>query len=121
VHNAIRAMYRDLEYAKTLIKARQVISKPTEQGLTGSAAGRAAALMDYETEADLEGEESWTFIGNENEVEPELKRRMNISPGGREPRVSLDALRAGGRAIGNVKLSEHVERATTKERERDQR
>lgn len=46
----------------------------------------------YETEADLEDEESWTFIGDE--ADPELRKRIEefeISKiGGRAPRVSLN-------------------------------
>ena len=54
VDTAIQSIYRDLEYAKSLIK------------------GRAAKTGDENQE---ESEESWTFIGEEND--PELTRRMH--------------------------------------------
>ncbi|KAL8735643.1 MAG: hypothetical protein Q9166_000812 [cf. Caloplaca sp. 2 TL-2023] len=49
VNNAIQAIYRDLEYAKTLIKHRALVN-------------------------DNGDEESWTFIGDE--ADPELARRI---------------------------------------------
>ena len=52
VGNAIQAIYRDMEYAKTMIK-------------------RNDAQMD---DAHEESEESWTFIGDESD--PELARRI---------------------------------------------
>ena len=52
VANAIQAIYRDLEYAKTLIKNR-------------------AATTENEHVGD---EESWTFIGDEGD--PELVKRL---------------------------------------------
>ncbi|KAG8529245.1 uncharacterized protein KY384_005880 [Bacidia gigantensis] len=54
VETAIQAIYRDLEYAKSLIKHRKAIAKEGEGW-------------------DL-GEESWTFIGDESD--PELRRRI---------------------------------------------
>ncbi|KAL8673559.1 MAG: hypothetical protein Q9168_002048, partial [Polycauliona sp. 1 TL-2023] len=53
VNNAIQAIYRDLEYAKTLIKHRALVND------NDAAAGE---------------EESWTFIGDE--ADPELARRI---------------------------------------------
>lgn len=55
-------------------------------------------MVDYETEADLEGEESWTFIGDENEVDPGLRRRLSGRSSLHEPNVNLGVLRAGGRS-----------------------
>lgn len=54
VNTAIQSIYRDLEYAKTLIKRR----------------GDAKAADDTVEEA----EESWTFIGDDGD--PELIRRI---------------------------------------------
>ena len=51
VATAIEAIYRDLEYAKSLIKNRTV-----------------------NPENDIGDEESWTFIGDESD--PELARRI---------------------------------------------
>jgi len=60
VGTAIQAIYRDLEYAKSLIKHRAHISKEDNLG----------------TNHD---EESWTFIGDESD--PELQRRIKDWPG----------------------------------------
>lgn len=87
VQTAIQAIYRDLEYAKRVVKARAV---------TQGAAGAALTSVDVD---EGEGEEeSWTFIGDESD--PELQRRLQYwdadaaptpSPvRGRAPRVSLD-------------------------------
>ncbi|KAF2457596.1 UDP-glucose:sterol glycosyltransferase [Lineolata rhizophorae] len=53
VGNAIKAIYRDMEYAKSLIKRRDRRSADEQQE---------------------ESEESWTFVGDESD--PELARRM---------------------------------------------
>jgi len=58
VQTAIQAIYRDLDYAKTLIKAR-----PSKENTS------APALGDDDG-GDLE--ESWTFIGDE--TDPDLQR-----------------------------------------------
>ncbi|KAL8944808.1 MAG: hypothetical protein Q9216_000230 [Gyalolechia sp. 2 TL-2023] len=55
VATAIQAIYRDLEYAKTLIKHRALISNDNDVSGPGD-------------------EESWTFIGDE--ADPELARRI---------------------------------------------
>jgi hypothetical protein len=82
VQTAIRAIYRDLDYAKSLIKARAELQ------------GQPMPLGDDE---EGEIEETWTFIGDESD--PELMKKMqdwDISKGGRGggPRVSMDGLRA---------------------------
>ena len=59
---AIKAIYRDLEYAKTLIK-------------------HCTEMADHDTADDANDE--WTFIGDEGD--PELARRIAE----REPRKSL--------------------------------
>lgn len=82
VRTAIRAIYRDLDYAKSLIKARaELQGQPVPLG----------------GEEEGEIEETWTFIGDE--TDPELMKKMqdlDISRGGqgRGPRVSMDGLRA---------------------------
>ena len=55
MENAIQAIYRDLDYAKSLIKNRNATN----------------AAGDYELGVE---EESWTFIGDESD--PELVRRI---------------------------------------------
>ena len=56
VDNAINAIYRDLEYAKTLIKKRDV------QNGAGD---------------DDDTEESWTFVENESDVDVTSSRRTS--------------------------------------------
>ena len=70
VGTAIKAIYRDLEYAKTLIKHR-----------------RDSATDDMASDANDE----WTFIGDESD--PELARRI----ADREPRKSLQVGEGRGR------------------------
>lgn len=59
METAIQALYRDLEYARTLIKRHNRTNDPA-----------GAAMLDN----DLGDEESWTFIGDESD--PELLRRI---------------------------------------------
>jgi sterol 3beta-glucosyltransferase len=91
VQNAIQAIYRDLEYAKTLIKARTAGSKNSSSD----------ALQDDDLAVDVE--ESWTFIGDESD--PELQKRIrDWDPTAYiESRASTDRTRA--RAVGAVKPS----------------
>lgn len=86
VATAIQAIYRDLDYAKTLIKVRGAL-----QGAT-----KGAGL-----DEDVDIEESWTFIGDESD--PDLQRKMqeiDLSTKGRPPRVSMDGL--GLRSVQGV-------------------
>ena len=71
---AIQAIYRDLEYAKSLIKTRD-----------SSAKGSAATALDDDELMNIE--ESWTFIGDDSD--PELKKRIRDFNLSREPRVSV--------------------------------
>lgn len=71
---AIQAIYRDLEYAKTLIKRRGSDSKHT-----------SATMLDDDDFGEIE--ESWTFIGDESD--PELAKRIQDWEPAKEPRVSL--------------------------------
>lgn len=86
--NAIRAIYRDLEYAKSLVKARVA----TQEAL-------ASAAIDLDDGNEIE--ENWTFIGDESD--PELQKRIQdweAPSRGRGPRVSMD--RAGLRSMQGV-------------------
>lgn len=81
---AIQAIYRDLEYAKTLIRARRRASAtaPPDQNVA------VTALQDVED--DLAGiEETWTFIGDESD--PELQRRIKDFDLGQMPRSSTSS------------------------------
>lgn len=56
---AIQAIYRDMEYAKSLIKKRDTAAGPDD--------GDDAAAAD---------EESWTFVEDDDEMVPELAKRI---------------------------------------------
>ena len=88
VETAIQAIYRDLEYARTLIKHR-----------------------DIHPDNDIGDEESWTFIGDDSD--PELVRRIaEWEPKGR---ASRDASRPSAyekRALGTRLLSGTVREAS---------
>ncbi|KAI1619836.1 sterol 3beta-glucosyltransferase [Exophiala viscosa] len=87
VQTAIQAIYRDFEYAKSLVKARAAIE---------SVAANATTPVD---EGDIE--ESWTFIGDESD--PDLQKQIqewDLPLRGRGPRVSMD--RAGLRSMQGV-------------------
>lgn len=88
MQTAIQAIYRDLEYAKSLYKARAALE---------GAAGGAAANADDEGEI----EESWTFIGDESD--PDLQKRLQEGESpvrGRAPRINME--RTGLRAMQGV-------------------
>lgn len=89
MQNAIQAIYRDLEYAKTLIKTRTAGSKDASSD----------ALHNDELAVDIE--ESWTFIGDESD--PELQKRIrDWDPSAyTASRTSID--RAAPKAIGAVR------------------
>jgi hypothetical protein len=91
VQNAIQAIYRDLEYAKTLIKVRSAGSKDASSD----------AHQNDDLTADIE--ESWTFIGDESD--PELQKRIrDWDPAAyRDSRASMDLIIP--KAIGAVKPS----------------
>jgi hypothetical protein len=90
VEVAIQAIYRDLEYAKTLIKANASSSK-----------GSAATALEEDEFGNIE--ESWTFIGDDSD--PDLKRRIQDLNVGREPRVSVTR-----RGMSVVEAGEPLER-----------
>ena len=66
VSNAIQAIYRDLEYAQTLIRARKL------QDRDAAAAALTTEISDVskmrrQEDADLDDEESWTFVDDSDE------------------------------------------------------
>lgn len=97
VQNAIQAIYRDLEYAKTLIKVR-ISSKD------------AASNVHHHDDHAADIEESWTFIGDESD--PELQKRIrDWDPTAyRESRASMDLVRP--KAIGAVRPSSLAEKGS---------
>lgn len=86
VATAIQAIYRDLEYAKTLIKHRTLAN----------------------TENDVAGpgdEESWTFIGDE--ADPELARRIaDWEPMAQSGSGNKEKFGARSRALGRERRGE---------------
>lgn len=81
VDTAIQSIYRDLEYAKSLIKGRN--GKTTDDTLEDS-------------------EESWTFIGDDND--PDLIRRIHdwetMAQSGSMKNASSSSEASGSRALG---------------------
>jgi hypothetical protein len=79
VQTAIKAIWRDLDYAKSLIRTRAALQDANSNALA---------------DEDIDIEESWTFIGNEKD--PDLQRTMQEMDLGarRPPRVSVDGLRS---------------------------
>ncbi|KAH2011510.1 Sterol 3-beta-glucosyltransferase [Aspergillus fumigatus] len=69
VATAIQAIYRDLEYAKTLARQRSIASS-TPFSPTPSA--KTAAEQDADD--DVEDSEEWTFVGDDTDVE--MSRRL---------------------------------------------
>jgi sterol 3beta-glucosyltransferase len=94
VEVAIQAIYRDLEYAKTLIKAR-----------TASSKGAIATGLDEDEFTNIE--ENWTFIGDDSD--PELKMRIQDLNLSREPRVNVAI-----RGMSVVQPTEPIERKGSK-------
>lgn len=97
MQTAIQAIYRDLEYAKSLVKARAAIQ---QQSATAAGAAGLTAIDLLDEGGDIE--ESWTFIGDEGD--PDLQRKLQewdatglgIAPmRGRAPRVSIDRVKLG--------------------------
>ncbi|KAK4992859.1 Sterol 3-beta-glucosyltransferase [Elasticomyces elasticus] len=87
VETAIKAIYRDMEYAKTLIKRRNV-------------------HQDHETDDDAATEESWTFVENDSsDPEPLSPRRVGEN---RRESVAFDQgqgrSRRSSAALGSVVL-----------------
>lgn len=67
VATAIQCIYRDLDYAKSLIKAKAAVMGQPQ--------------TEEEDDEDLT-EESWTFIGDDSD--------RDIAALGKQPRVSMD-------------------------------
>ncbi|KAL8900563.1 MAG: hypothetical protein Q9192_001007 [Flavoplaca navasiana] len=89
VNNAIQAIYRDLEYAKTLIKHRALVN---------------------DNDAAVGEEESWTFIGDE--ADPDLAKRIAdwepLAQVGYSPTAGGEKLGARSRALGKDRAGEDV-------------
>lgn len=68
VATAIQALYRDLEYAKTLVRQRSIASS------TPFSPTPSARTSPDEGDDDLDDIEEWTFIGDEGGID--ISKRM---------------------------------------------
>ncbi|RAL10336.1 UDP-glucose:sterol glycosyltransferase [Aspergillus homomorphus CBS 101889] len=69
VNTAIQAIYRDLEYAKTLARQRSIVSSTPF-----SPTPAAKTIAEQEADDDVADIEEWTFVGDDTEVE--ITKRM---------------------------------------------
>jgi hypothetical protein len=91
VKTAINAIYRDLEYARSLVKARAALQHQQQQQASSSATAGLTTVDLIDEGGDIE--ESWTFIGDESD--PELQRRL----------AELDVINAAASAGGNAPVT----------------
>ncbi|KAB8232852.1 UDP-glucose:sterol glycosyltransferase [Aspergillus alliaceus] len=68
VDTAIQAIYRDLEYAKTLARQRSIVSS------TPFSPTPSAKPMAEQEEDDMADSEEWTFVGDDTEID--VSRRL---------------------------------------------
>ncbi|KAI1338154.1 glycosyltransferase family 1 protein [Xylariaceae sp. FL0016] len=87
VDTAIQSVYRDMEYAKSLVKSKAG---------KNAAAARGAASPDGTAVDDESEEESWTFVGGNDEVDPELVVKKSALS---EMEANLSS--ASGQALGS--------------------
>lgn len=91
---AIQAIYRDLEYAKTLTKARAACTK-----------GSTATALDDDEFTNIE--ENWTFIRDDSD--PEVKTSLQDFNLSRESRVNV-----ARRGMGVIQSVEPMQRKGSK-------
>ena len=65
---AIQAIYRDLEYAKTLARQRSIVSS------TPFSPTPSAKTVAEQEEDDMDDSEEWTFVGDDTEID--VSRRL---------------------------------------------
>ncbi|KAG5303663.1 UDP-glucose:sterol glycosyltransferase [Histoplasma capsulatum G186AR] len=87
VATAIQAIYRDLEYAKTLVRQRSPTTSAPQTAIYAVSNEESAAMISSETSPDDDGdgeddadadaamEDSWTFVGDETETDVTKKTR----------------------------------------------
>ncbi|EER44218.1 UDP-glucose:sterol glycosyltransferase [Histoplasma capsulatum H143] len=87
VATAIQAIYRDLEYAKTLVRQRSPTTSAPQTAIYAVSNEESAAMISSETGPDDDGdgeddadadaamEDSWTFVGDETETDVTKKTR----------------------------------------------
>ncbi|GAB1209909.1 Sterol 3-beta-glucosyltransferase [Aspergillus pseudonomiae] len=68
VDTAIQAIYRDLEYAKTLARQRSIVSS------TPFSPTPSAKTVAEQEEDDMDDSEEWTFVGDDTEID--VSRRL---------------------------------------------
>ena len=69
METAIQCIYRDLEYAKSLIEAKRLKNVSHQPKTTESDSNMNNSEDDPDAE---EEEESWTFVGGDDSAEPDL-------------------------------------------------
>ncbi|PGH36102.1 sterol 3beta-glucosyltransferase [[Emmonsia] crescens] len=121
VATAIQALYRDLEYAKTLVRQRSHASSASQTGIVAvameeSGVGISEMGLDDDDDGDNDGdgendgegegdgdaamEDSWTFVGDE--AETDLARKTRARERDYDIRVDdMAAAAAAARAIGS--------------------
>ncbi|OAX82526.1 hypothetical protein ACJ72_03124 [Emergomyces africanus] len=114
VATAIQAIYRDLEYAKTLIRQRSNVSTASQTGITTIlteeyGVGISEMSLDDDGDNDHDGENdgdgdgameaSWTFVGDE--AETELARKSKARERDYDIRVGDEAAPANGATGSN--------------------
>lgn len=66
---AIQAIYRDLEYAKDLVRQRSIVSSTPF-----SPTPAAKTIAEQEADDDVADIEEWTFVGEDTDVD--IAKRM---------------------------------------------
>jgi sterol 3beta-glucosyltransferase len=105
VDTAIQCIYRDLEYAKSLIKSKTGKNATRRDSITAAKSGNIEAADDDDDE-----EENWTFVGGvdtdvSDDLDPEstMRRTMAELDGATGP--AAGAIRARKPALGSRVLS----------------
>ncbi|QSS63499.1 UDP-glucose:sterol glycosyltransferase [Histoplasma capsulatum] len=104
VATAIQAIYRDLEYAKTLVRQRSPTTSAPQTAIYAVSNEESAAMISSETGPDDDGdgeddadadaamEDSWTFVGDETETDVTKKTRARE----RDYDIGLDNVATAG-------------------------
>lgn len=94
VGNAIKAIYRDMEYARTLIKKREPLT------------GNQASNEGDDDDVDADAEESWTFVEGDSDPEPTSPTIRSSMTGFTwdEMRSRSGSRRTSGMALGSLAL-----------------
>ncbi|KAH9890812.1 glycosyltransferase family 1 protein [Xylariomycetidae sp. FL2044] len=103
VDTAIQSIYRDMEYAMSLVKSK-VGKNATAARATTSAGSTTDSTKDHvhDLDAPEEEEESWTFVGAGDEIDPELVVKKSALSEMEEQimRGSVGGMAMGSRLLG---------------------